>query len=269
MKWTRLIFLPVLFIVLAACEEDRADALLEKANREWIDGQTQSSVELYKTVLNNFPNGPAAEEALFRLGEIFHFSLGDSNQAILYFQEVLLLNKKGSFSYEAQKHIADIVEFTIKDLDQAIIEYQNLINRFDRLQEEKEDHHFRIALIYYKKQNYEQALAELEEHLEDYPDSKWGENVEFKAVEILYTLNKCSQAQPHYDRFVSQYPQSKHRAEMDFLMASCLEEEGQLKEALEKFKALENSYPFPAMLEMKIDGLASRIKKSRKMRKSG
>ncbi len=27
--------------------------------------------------------------------------------------------------------------------------------------------------------------------------------------------------------------------------------------------------PFPAMLEMKINGLASRIKKSRKMRKSG
>jgi TolA-binding protein len=251
----------LLIPLLMACESERAETalLLDQANREWVDGQTQKSVSLYKNLLERFPKEPESEEALFRLGEIYHFSLGNPKQAILYFQEVLLLNRQGKFSYEAQKYIADIVEFKIRDFDQAIIEYQTLIDRYGE-KNENEDHHFRIASIYYKLQNYDQALAELEDHLEYYPDSKWGESSDLKAVEILYTLGRCQDAQPHYDRFVKKYPTSKHRLEMEFVHASCLEEQGQLTEAREKFKSLENKYPFPAMLEMKLTGLDNRIK---------
>jgi len=258
-----------LLLLLTACEGEREKTalLLSQANQEWVDGQTQTAVSLYKNFLEQFPNEPETEEALFRLGEIYHFSLAKPKQAILYFQEVLLLNRQGKFSYEAQKYIAEIVEFKIRDYNQAILEYQTLINRYGKMNENA-DHHFRIVSIYYKLQNYDQVLSELEDHQEHYPDSKWGQSSELKAVEILYTLGRCEEAQPHYKRFVKKYPTGKDRVEMEFVQASCLEDLGQFKLALKKFKSLGEKYPLPIILEMKIAGLESRIKNGPKNKRT-
>ena len=95
------------------------------------------------------------------MGEIHHFSLNNSTRALIFFQEVRQMNPQGSFGYQAQKYIAEIAEFGLKDYDQAIIEYQNLIN-FYKEDNERGDHQYRIASIYYKKQNYDQALVELQ-----------------------------------------------------------------------------------------------------------
>ena len=146
--------LPLLLIVnLLACDNRQGVQLVLKANNEWIKGHNHSAIEGFKSVLKKYPSGQLAEEALFRLGEIYHFSLNNSAQAISYFQEVMELNKTGSFSSEAQKYIAEIMELNFKDFDQAIIEYQKLIDKFDEPQKNA-DSQYRIASIYIKKQNY-------------------------------------------------------------------------------------------------------------------
>ena len=151
--------LPILFIISSlACETGQGAQLVIKANNEWIKGRNHSAIEMFKSVLKKYPSGQLAEEALFRLGEIYHFSLNNSIQAISYFQEVTELNKNSPFGSDAQKYIAEIMEFTLKDYDQAIIEYQKLIHMYDEPQKNS-DHQYRIASIYIKKQNYEQAFA--------------------------------------------------------------------------------------------------------------
>ena len=249
-------------IFLPACSDDQSIQSLQKANNEWIEGRNDQAIASFNKIIDEYPKGPAAEEALFRLGEISHFSLGDSQQALNYFQKVLRLNKKGAFAYDAQKNIAEIIEFTFKDLDQAIIEYQKLITEFKE-REDKGDHQYRIASIYYKKQDYEQALVEFEILMEDFQGTQWQEVSRFKAVELLYTLNRCSEVHAYYDEFTKKFPTSRFRDEIDFVIASCLEDEGRLKEAYEKFKSLEGRYIYPAMLEMKLTGLKKRMKKKR------
>ena len=254
------------FCLLSGCGENASDSLIKEAQDEWVKGRNHSAVELFKEVLKKNPSGPLAEEALFRLGEISHFSLGNSAQSIMYFQELLQLNKKGIYAHDAQKYVAEIVEFTFKDYEQAIIEYQKLIDRFDK-EDEKGDHQYRIASIYFKMQNYEQALAEWEVLLEDYPKSNRAEETQFKVVEILYTLQRCLEARQYYDDFLEKYPLSEFKDEVEFIMASCLEEGGKLQEAYNRFKLLENEYPYPAILKTKMDGLEKRMKKSKKKRK--
>ena len=127
--------LPILFIISSlACETGQGAQLVLKANNEWIKGRNHSAIEMLKSVLKKYPSGQLAEEALFRLGEIYHFSLNNSIQAISYFQEVMELNKNSPFGSDAQKYIAEIMEFTLKDYDQAIIEYQKLIHMCDEPQ---------------------------------------------------------------------------------------------------------------------------------------
>ena len=259
--WTKIttgIFL-LGWVFFVSCSE-HTDPLLQKANEEWIQGRNHSAIEMFNEVLKNYPSGAQAEEALFRLGEIHHFSLNNSTRALVYFQEVLQMNRKGTFSYPAQKYIAEIAEFSLKDYDQAIIEYQNLINQYKN-ENESSNHQYRIASIYYKKQNYEQALVELNILLENYPGSSWAEESKFKIIEILFALSRCPEAREHGRRFNLGYSDSRFKEDVDFVVASCLEEEGHLQEAYNRFKVLEGRYIYPAILKMKLAGIGKRMKK--------
>jgi len=253
--------LPILFIVfLLGCETGQGEQLVLRANNEWIKGRNHSAIEIFKFVLKKYPSGQLTEEALFRLGEIYHFSLNNSIQAISYFQEIMEINKNGPFGLGAQKYIAEIMEFTVKDYDQAIIEYQKLIHMCDEPQKAS-DYQYRIASIYIKKQNYEQTLAEFEILLTTYPKSTWVETVQFKILETLYALNRCSEIPEYHNNFLDSYPDSKYRSEMQFILASCIEEKGMLEEAYNKFKALKMNYAYPALLKMKLENIEKRISK--------
>ena len=254
--------LPILFIVfLLGCETGQGEQLVLRANNEWIKGRNHSAIEIFKSVLKKYPSGQLAEEALFRLGEIYHFSLNNSIQAISYFQEVMEINKNGPFGLDAQQYIAEIMEFTFKDYDQAIIEYQKLIHMCDESQK-KSDYQYRIASIYHKKQNYEQAFAELEILLTTYPKSTWVEGTQFKIFETLYTLDRCSEIQEYHNNFIDSYPDSKYLSEMKFIIAACFEEQGMLKKAYKGFKALEMNYAYPTLIKMKLENIEKRIKKN-------
>jgi len=256
-KWSLLSFV-VLF--LTACGDGGGQKLISEANDEWIKGRNQSAVEIFKTVLKKYPSTSLTQEALFRLGEIYHFSLDNSEQAIVYFQEVMATDKAGSYNFSAQKYIAEIMEFTFKDLDQAIIEYQHLLNKFDQPLE-KGDSQYRIASIYFKKRNYEQALVEFEVLLEKYPKSPRAEEAQFKILETLYALKRCSDVRRYYDDFIEGLPSSKGQSEMKFVVALCLEEEGMLQEALDMFTSMEGNYTYPALLQIKLEGIEKRIRK--------
>jgi len=254
------IYISILFFLFSCGEKN--DPLIQKANQEWIQGHNQSALELLNGVLKNNPKGLKAQEALFRMGEIHHFSLNNSTRALVFFQKVRQINREGPFGYKAQKYIAEIAEFSLKDYDQAIIEYQNLIN-FHKEEFSNGEHQFRIASIYYKKQNYHQALVELQILLENYPKSLWAEETKFKIVEILYALNRCPEAREQYRHFNLEYSNSRFKSEMDFVVASCLEEEGHLQDAYNLFKALEGQYTYPSILKMKLVGIEKRIEKKR------
>ncbi|MEC9018707.1 MAG: tetratricopeptide repeat protein [Nitrospinota bacterium] len=254
------IYISALLFLLSCGEKN--DPLIQKANQEWIQGHNHSALELLNEVLKKNPTGQKAEKALFRMGEIHHFSLNNSIRALVFFQEVRQMNREGPFGYKAQKYIAEIAEFSLKDYDQAIVEYQTLIN-FHKDEFSKGENQFRIASIYYKKQNYHQALVELQILLENYPKSPWAEETKFKIVEILYTLNRCPEAREQYRRFNLEYRNSRFKSEMDFVVASCLEEEGHLQDAYNLFKALEGQYTYPSILKMKLLGIEKRIEKIR------
>lgn len=255
-RWFLLIFL----CLFAACQDTQVEKLLNQANEEWVKGRNHSAVELFNSILEIAPTGIYAEEALFRLGEIHLYGMNNPTQAINYFKEVIQENPQGPYRYDAQRYIAEIVEINFKDYDQAIIEYQNLIDR-NQMPDDNAENQFRIATLFIKKQNYDQAVVEFELLLEHYPDSAWADQAQYKIVELHYTLNQCGKAREQYKTFIQANADNPYKAEMDFVMASCLEDEGQLVAAYKSFKALEGNYKYPPMVKMKLEGLEGRIKK--------
>ncbi|NIP99844.1 MAG: tetratricopeptide repeat protein, partial [Nitrospinaceae bacterium] len=256
----------LMWMVLAGCGDHRAENLLQKANDEWVKGRHHSAIELFNAVLELTPQGPQAEESLYRLGEIYYFSLGETGKAISYFQEVVRMKPPGEFAYGAQKYIAEIVELNFRDLDQAIIEYQKLIHNYKR-PDANPEHQFRIASIYFKKHNYEQAIVEFETLVENYPRNIWSEEAYLRMAEILHNIHRCPEAREKYSQFRVVYPGSEFTGQMEFVMASCLEDEGKLKLAYNRFKSLEGGFKYPALLKMKLEGIQNRIKKGGKSRR--
>lgn len=256
----------LLLLSMLGCGDSRVESLLLRANEEWVQGRNHSAIELFNAVLEISPSGPRAEESLFRLGEIYYFGLGETTKAISYFQEVVNMRPRGEFAYGAQKYIAEIVELSFRDLDQAIIEYQKLINEYKKPEEHPEQQ-FRIAAIYFKKHNYEQALVEFDILVENYPKNQWSEEAYLRITEILHNMERCNEAREKYSQFRVLYPKSTFSGEMEFVMASCLEEEGKLKLAYNRFKSLEGDYKYPALLKMKLEGIEGRIKKGGKSRR--
>jgi tetratricopeptide (TPR) repeat protein len=251
---------------MLGCGDSRVENLLLRANEEWVQGRNHSAIELFNAVLEIAPSGPHAEEALYRLGEIYYFGLGETTKAISYFQEVVSMRPRGEFAYGAQIYIAEIVELNFRDLDQAIIEYQKLINEYKKPEEHPEQQ-FRIAAIYFKKHNYDQALVEFDILVESYSKNPWSEEAYLRSTEILHNMARCTDAREKYSQFRVLYPKSAFSGEMEFVMASCLEEEGKLKLAYSRFKSLEGDYKYPALLKMKLEGIEGRIKKGGKSRR--
>jgi len=256
----------ILFLTRLGCWDNRVENLLQRASEEWVQGRNHSAIELFNAVLEITPSGPHAEESLYRLGEIYYFGLGETGKAISYFQEVVSIRPRGEFAHGAQKYIAEIVELNFRDLDQAIIEYQKLINEYKEPEEHPEQQ-FRIAAIYFKKHNYEQALVEFEILVESYPRNAWSEEAYLRMTEILHNMERCVDSKEKYSQFRVLYPKSAFSGEMEFVMASCLEEEGKLKLAYNRFKSLEGDYKYPALLKMKLEGIESRIKKGGKTKR--
>jgi hypothetical protein len=58
-----------------------------------------------------------------------------------------------------------------------------------------------------------------------------------------------------------EYEESRFKKDIDFIVASCLEEEGHLQEAFNRFKALEERYIYPVVLKMKLVGIEKRMQK--------
>jgi tetratricopeptide (TPR) repeat protein len=256
----------VLLLATLGCGDSRVENLLRKANEEWVQGRNHSAIELFNAVLEIAPAGPHAEESLYRLGEIYYFGMGETAKAISYFQEVVNIRPRGEYAYGAQKYIAEIVELNFRDLDQAIIEYQKLINEYKK-PEENPEQQFRIAAIYFKKHNYEQALVEFGILVETYPSNAWSEEAYLRMAEILHNLERCPESRDKYSQFRVVYPKSTFTGEMEFVMASCLEEEGKLKLAYNRFKKLEGDYKYPALLKMKLEGIEGRIQKGGKTKR--
>ncbi len=256
----------ILLLTTLGCGDTRVTSLLLRANEEWVQGRNHSAIELFNAVLEIAPSGPHAEESLYRLGEIYYFGLGETAKAISYFQEVVTMRPRGEFSHGAQKYIAEIVELNFRDLDQAIIEYQKLINEYKNSEEHPEQQ-FRIAAIYFKKHNYEQALVEFDILAESYPKNPWSEEAYLRMTEILHNMERCEDSREKYFQFRVLYPVSTFAGEMEFVMASCLEEEGKLKLAYNRFKSLEDDYKYPALLKMKLEGIEGRIKKGGKTKR--
>ncbi|MEJ2470598.1 MAG: tetratricopeptide repeat protein [Desulfuromonadales bacterium] len=258
----------VLIVILAggglwyrANGQARLDRTLAKGLELRESGQYGQAVALFLNLYEKHPGYQEAPEALYQAAEIQEIYLRRPAEALLTY---LLLERDYPEAQQvaaAQERVAVLYKYRLNDCGQAIAAYQKVLDRSgpenDRLQYEMADCYFRLN-------NFEQSRIEFENLLNNYPLSDRIAEVQYR-IAVTYALEgKRPEAAAAYRRVAEDWPDSPYALEARFGLATVLEEQEELREALQILEDLDGIYPKTDILKKKTDQVRERIDKKKK-----
>lgn len=244
-------YLYLLFSCVTACssyskisKRDDYDAKFKLANELFDKKKWTKCINLYEQVYQRIPKSSQGEASYFRIGRAYYI-MGDYVMAGYHFGSFfdkyaystnteeafflkLLCAVKGSpeFSMDQQDTkvaLNDIQQFIYLFPNSKRIDTCNIIMDNLRLKLEKKD--YESIKLYSKTMNYRSAVVTAQTFINDYPTSKYKEEVFYIKTINSYHLAKNSienkkkerigQFTESYRNFASQFPSSKHLSELE------------------------------------------------------
>lgn len=231
----------------------RAEALL--AEEKYAE-----AARLFHALAKAHPDHARADEALFLVGELQHLYLKNDKEALLAY---LLLDKNhpdSPLAQRAQRRAADIYMDRMEDVARAVVIYQNLI---DQGVAEADQLQYRIAEAYFRLNNFEQARIEWENLLKQFPDSPLAPEAGYRIAVSQALQHEFAEARAGFENVFTRWPDHPYALEARFGLATVLEEQEFLKDALDLLEQLRGSYPKPEVLEQRIEQVRERMEKKR------
>jgi len=263
-----LVFISTIAII-AACsnynkvlKSDDYQAKFDLANQLYDAKDYTRSVQFYEQVYQRYPKQPEGEASYFRLGKAYYldndyymggYFLGEFVSRFPYSTKV----EEATF-LSAMCSVHNSPEFSLDqtDTEVGINSLQQFIDRFpnselidscnrimDRLRNKLEYKEYDIVKLYAKTENYRAAVTSAIEFNENFPLSKFREEVAYILVDNSYLLTKNSiqtkklertvQTLERYRNFVSEFPNSKYKKSVGAI-SDLMEKEKQKLEEKEK-----------------------------------
>ncbi|HAG51184.1 MAG TPA: hypothetical protein DHU69_08490 [Deltaproteobacteria bacterium] len=254
-----LIFCLLLFTVFFGCSQDPALPLYEKAEEYFSKMDYLNAVEGYSSVVSKYPESSYAPTSQYKIGFINSHYLKNVSRAMNAYATLILLYPKSKEVILARQDLADIY-INSGDYRRAIGEYQWLMENAGIAQ--RDDYHYQIAAAYLKLTDLRQARIEFQEIVKNSPNSQLGPQVYYQIANTYYLEGNCQDAIKAYENVALFYPSSPFASEAKLGKAMCIEEMGNLTEAVELYRELEKSYPNPDIIRVRIEGIESRENKT-------
>jgi TolA-binding protein len=224
-------------------------------------GKFVEAVDLFEKLHDEHPTFVRGPQALFQTAEIQDLYLGRYSDAVLTY---LLLERnfpKAAEVVAARKQVAVLYKYRLKDCGQAIAVYQKVLDQPGR---ENDQFQYEVADCYFRLNNFDQARIEFESLINNYPQSALVAEVQYR-IAVTYALEgKQPEAAGTYRLVVERWPDSPYALEARFGLATVLEEQEKLLEALKILEELSGVYPKQDILERKTEQVRERIAKKKK-----
>lgn len=219
-----------------------------------------NAIEYYLAFVTKHPNHPRSPEALFEIGNIQQMMLGEVDKSIETYRKLVENYPINSYTVKAQRRIADIFKNNYSNYRQALTEYDKLI-RAVPTDESAPEVQFEIADCYTLLHEYDQADLEYQNLIEKYPSYENIEEVYVKKGTNAYISGKYSMAIQNYDKVLSLFPETKFKTDVIFGLASSYDELDDFEKASLYYRQIQNSYPSPKVIEIRLAGMEKRKQK--------
>lgn len=224
-------------------------------------GKYVEAVDLFEKLHDEYPDFERVPQSLFQSAEIQDLYLGRYSDALLTY---LLLERdfpEAAEVVQARKQVAVLYKYRLNDCGQAIAVYQKVLDQPDP---ENDQLQYEVADCYFRLNNFDQARIEFDSLTKSYPQSLLIAEVQYR-IAMTYALEgKLPEAAGAYRLVVERWSESPYALEASFGLATVLEEQEELLEALKILESLAGIYPKQDILERKTAQVRERIEKKKK-----
>ena len=267
---TRLwVFLGLIFVLLVAAGgfwynvnlQTRLEETFQKGLVLRQAGKYVEAVDLFEKLHDEYPDFERVPQSLFQSAEIQDLYLGRYSDALLTY---LMLERdfpEAAEVVQARKQVAVLYKYRLNDCGQAIAVYQKVLDQPDPGNDQLQ---YEVADCYFRLNNFDQARIEFDSLLKNYPQSILIAEVQYR-IAMTYALEgKLPEAAGAYRLVVERWSESPYALEASFGLATVLEEQEELLEALKILESLAGIYPKQDILERKTAQVRERIEKKKK-----
>jgi TolA-binding protein len=263
-------FLP--FFSLAACtvQSSTSNHYLT-AEKLWTEKNYPAAVAEFDHVVKEAPNSAIGLQALWRSSMTRTLFLDESEEALKGFETFIERAGNSELAPQAEQEIGEIYFSKLAQYSKAIPFYEGLLKTKKFSPDDEAKFIYRIARSHFLSNHLRASIDWLEKLNTQYPKSPLLDRAQFDLANAWYALGDSdksayAKALKLFQDLATKTEQKNHSLYVESLFgeASTLEEIDQFDEAFTILKKIENDYPAPNVIKIRMLSIEERKKKKRK-----
>ena len=235
------VFILTIFYSLGFCD---AQAYFDSGVNYFQQRKSSDALNDFQYVVDNYPDDPLAPESLFRIGACYAMmnNLTASEESL----EDVISKYPTTEQAEHAYFLIGCNYLVIRDTESAINWLEQRVEKYPEKKLETGQAYFQLGLAYYRKGDYNNALAAYHKIVNDYPS--WG-------VVSLHMIDeeigRCYQAKGKYNEAINSYyiavtsgtQGAVYKDVTTFNIGECYEGEGDYTHAKIWYQKVIDNYP--------------------------
>ena len=267
-----LLLLFLFSIVFSACtiQSSTSNHYLT-AEKLWTEKNYPAAVAEFDRVVKEAPNSAIGLQALWRASMTRTLFLDETEEALKGFETFIERAGNSELAPQAEQEIGEIYFSKESQYAKAIPYYQKLLDSHKFSGDDEAKFMYRIARSYFLTNHLKLSVEWLEKLMATYPKSLLFDRAQFDLAEALYAMGDGDRtAYPKalklFQELAARMAQKNHSLYVQALFgeASTLEEMDQLDEAHDLLMKIENDYPAPNVVKIRLASVEARKKKKHK-----
>jgi len=261
-----------LAILLSACTiQSSLSSRYLTAEKLWTEKNYRAAVTEFDRIVKDSPNSAIGLQALWRASSTRTLFLDDQEEAVRGFETYLERASNSDLAPQAQKEIAEIYFLKLDQYPKAIDAYQKLLESKKFSADDEAMFLYRISRSYFLMGKILHSIESNEQLIQKFPKSPYFLKAKVDLANGWYAVGDTEKE--GYAKAMKLFQEIANLtrgrdetvyAEALFGEASILEEQDQLEEAYNRFKALVSIYPVPNVVKIRMIRLEERMKRKRK-----
>jgi TolA-binding protein len=249
--------------LLSSCSVNSAQSHFILAEKLWSDGQYEAAVREFEKVTLKDPSGKLGKTALLRAASTQSVYLAQYDEAIRKFRTFVQAEGNTDEAWKARTEIGEMLYNRLQNYGQAEHHYLEMLQVRPKTPLAAELA-FRVAKSQFFQRKFDNAIGSFQALIETYPNTPQSERAAYEIGVTYFTrgeqnpdssvlgVETYKKAIASYEQFLKLYPNSHLVPMARFGIASCLEEMDQLDDAYARYLELQDSFPSPNVIQIKL-----------------